>query len=158
MVRATQLALLALNAFAMQDASARVTSRNAVNEFGRSAEIDEFKKFEAVEEDAIFFRALQMSMSMSMSMSMGMDVMQEEETPVDGATGQSPGETGGSDSEGSGFVDDVATETMEDQNTPKEETPIVVLEPLAGAEDDSSAPRVFVGLSGFVGLMGMLVL
>lgn len=92
---------------------------------------------------------------MSMSMSMGMDVMPAEEMAVEGATGESPA----SDSDSS--TSTVDTETQQD-TTPTEETPTVPLQALDGAEDDadaeeSSAARVVVGLSGFVGVMGMLL-
>ena len=152
MVRANQLSLLALSAFAVQDVWAKAI-RNTENEFGRTAEMDAFKKFETVEEDKIFFRALQMSMSMSMSMSMGMEV-KTEETPVRGASGESSG----SESDSSTPVESsVVSETAQD-TTSSEGSASIPLEPLDAAQDDSSAASVVVGIYGFVGLIGMMLL
>ena len=141
MSRSTFLVLLAL---VVQQSAARITPTRIDGDVGRQATVDAFMKFEAAEEDKLFFdRALaghMMSASMSMMMSMPMAPM-----VVDGATGTS-----------SATVDEVVIIA---DTTPKADvasTP--VLEPVNSiTSTDSSASKAVIGFSCIVGAMGALL-
>jgi hypothetical protein len=131
MLRSTCLLLLAL---AVQQSAARIIPTRVGEDSGRHAKIDAFMKFEAAEEDKLFFdRALaghMMSASMSMDMGMSMPMI----TP---ATGTS-----------SGTVPEV---------TPADIAPTLELTNTVAAAD-SSAAKAAAGISCLVGAMGMLFL
>jgi hypothetical protein len=143
MSRSTFLVLLAL---VVQQSAARITPTRIDGDVGRQATVDAFMKFEAAEEDKLFFdRALaghMMSASMSMMMSMSMPMAP---MVVDGATGTS-----------SATVDEVVIIA---DTTPKADvasTP--VLEPVNSiTSTDSSASKAVIGFSCIVGAMGALL-
>ena len=129
----------------VQQSAARITPTRIDGDVGRQAKVDAFMKFEAAEEDKLFFdRALAGHlMSTSMSMSMPMAPMM-----VDGATGTS-----------SATVDEVDKVVIISDTTPKEgvaSTP--AFEPVnTVTSTDSSASKAAIGFSCLVGAMGALL-
>lgn len=145
MMRSSLFLILAL---AVQQSVARLTPTRVDEEFGRHAKVDAFMKFEAAEEDKLFFdRALAGHIMMSMSMSMSMPMAMEAE----GATGTA-----------SGIIsqEDAKVEVALSESTPKEGIPTTAaLEPVNTLTlADSSASKAALGVSCLVGAVGMLVL
>lgn len=152
MICTSKLVYLALFLAMVQGVPARVSSGKADSEFGRQAEINEFKAFDALGEDEVFwYRALQSSLSMSMSMSMALEPTTESETPVDGATGESSGVSTGSG---------VSTSDAQQATPAVEEATPTSLQPVQSTVDNSqsSATQAVLGLSCVVGTMGLLFL
>jgi hypothetical protein len=103
---------------------------------------------------------MKMSMSMPMKMSMSMSMSMPMTMPVQGASGEIPGQS--TQSPGGAPVTplNLPTSTNTTQAITPTQTPhSVPLQPLNSTKTDSksSGARVVVGLSGLVGFMGMLL-
>jgi len=134
MLRSTLFFVLAL---ALQQTAARITPTRVDEEIGQAAVENAFMKFEAADEDKLFFdRALAGSMSMSMAMS------------VDGASGTS---AGAEDQPG-------ALAVFADDKEPAMEVEAELENGNTVTATDSSASKAAFGISCIVGAVGALLL